>query len=76
MKVRVAVIHPSNSVDELIRVKVLFEENRQHNGKPLATEAASVDIYIEPTDSFAELQERAFKTAREFLSKAVTLGTQ
>ncbi len=76
MKVRVAAIHPSSSAQDLIRVKVLFEEKTQDEGRPLATEGAAIELYIEPTDSYAEIQQRAIDKAREFLAEAVTAGSE
>ena len=71
MTVRVLSLIPTPS-PELVRAKVLFERRKEFGSTPVATEGAAVELHIETTGSYADLQQRAIEKAREFLTEAAS----
>jgi hypothetical protein len=70
MEMEIAVTHifPHRTVQGHIGVRVSFSVDVPGAMFP---ESATVEVYVEPSDSYTEIRQRAVDKAREFLSKAV-----
>ena len=72
MDIAVTDIFPQRTVRGQIGVKVLFTSAVED---AMMDESASVEVYVEASDSYTELRKRAVEKAREFLNKALAAGS-
>jgi hypothetical protein len=65
MNINVSAIQPRDTLQKIL-ARVSFHDP---NGPP--HNSAVVDVFIEHTDSYAEIRKRAIEAAREFFKKAL-----
>jgi hypothetical protein len=65
MHIQVSTISPRDKFNK-IHVRVSFWQK-----KPQFNNSATVEVFVDPTDSYAEIRKRAVEAAREFLTEAL-----
>lgn len=65
MHTQVSTIQPRDKFNKVF-VRVTFWQK-----KPQFNNSATVEVFVEHTDSYAEIRKRAIETAREFFTEAL-----